>query len=56
MEIKRSGSQPSNKGSNEWFTGDVAIDLLFRHPNQRGFVGRTLHSSQVLAQHGTPIL
>lgn len=32
MEIKRSGSQPSNKGSNEWFTGDVAIDLLFEAP------------------------
>jgi quercetin dioxygenase-like cupin family protein len=29
MEIKRSGSQPSAKGSAEWFTGNVRIDPLF---------------------------
>ncbi len=29
MEIKRSGSQPSGKGPNEWFTGTVRIDPLF---------------------------
>jgi quercetin dioxygenase-like cupin family protein len=29
MEIKRSGSQPSNKGSADWFTGTVRIDHLF---------------------------
>ena len=29
MEIKRSGSQPSGKGSDEWFTGTVRIDPLF---------------------------
>jgi len=28
MEIKKSGSQPSAKGSREWFTGDVRIDPL----------------------------
>jgi quercetin dioxygenase-like cupin family protein len=28
MEIKRSGSQPSGKGSAEWFTGNVHIDSL----------------------------
>jgi quercetin dioxygenase-like cupin family protein len=28
MEIKKSGSQPSAKGSTEWFTGDVRIDPL----------------------------
>jgi quercetin dioxygenase-like cupin family protein len=28
MEIKRSGSQPSNKGPVEWFTGTVRIDPL----------------------------
>lgn len=32
MEIKRSGSQPSNKGSAEWFTGTVRIDPLFSAP------------------------
>src|ERR1700722_14188868 len=29
MEIKRSGSQSSNKGPGDWFTGDVRIDPLF---------------------------
>jgi len=32
MEIKRNGSQPSNKGSEEWFTGDVRVDPLFDAP------------------------
>ncbi len=30
MEIKRSGSQPSTKGSAEYFTGTVRIDPLFQ--------------------------
>jgi quercetin dioxygenase-like cupin family protein len=30
MEIKRSGSQPSTKGSVDWFTGAVRIDPLFQ--------------------------
>lgn len=29
MEIKRVGTQPSNKGPAEWFTGTVRIDPLF---------------------------
>jgi quercetin dioxygenase-like cupin family protein len=29
MEIKRSGAQPSGKGSADWFTGVVRIDPLF---------------------------
>ena len=33
MEIKRSGSQPSNKGPADWFTGAVRIDPLFQ-PSQ----------------------
>jgi len=32
MEIKRIGSQPSNKGPADWFTGTVRIDSLFQ-PN-----------------------
>ena len=32
MEIKRSGSQPSQKGPAEYFTGTVRIDPLFQ-PN-----------------------
>jgi quercetin dioxygenase-like cupin family protein len=30
MEIKRIGSQPSNKGPADWFTGAVRIDPLFQ--------------------------
>jgi quercetin dioxygenase-like cupin family protein len=32
MEIKRSGSQPSTKGSADWFTGTVRVDPLFEAP------------------------
>ena len=32
MEIKRSGSQSSNKGSADWFTGTVRVDPLFAAP------------------------
>jgi quercetin dioxygenase-like cupin family protein len=32
MEIKRSGSQSSSKGSTEYFTGSVCIDPLFEAP------------------------
>ena len=30
MEIKKAGSQPSNKGSADWFSGTVRIDPLFQ--------------------------
>jgi quercetin dioxygenase-like cupin family protein len=30
MEIKKTGSQPSNKGSADWFSGTVRIDPLFQ--------------------------
>ena len=33
MEIKRSGSQPSRKGEEEYFTGSVRIESLFE-PNE----------------------
>ena len=32
MDIKRSGSQPSNRGPADWFTGTVRIDPLFSPP------------------------
>ena len=32
MEIKRSGSQPSGKGSSGYFTGTVRLDTLFEAP------------------------
>ncbi len=33
MDIKRSGSQPSSLGSNEYFSGNVRIDPLFDAPD-----------------------
>jgi len=30
MEIKRNGTQPSSKGSADWFTGTVRVDPLFQ--------------------------
>jgi quercetin dioxygenase-like cupin family protein len=38
MDIRRSGSQPSGKGPQEWFTGTVRIDPLFSAP-EPGRVG-----------------
>lgn len=32
MDIKRSGAQPSAKGSADWFTGTVRLDPLFSPP------------------------
>ena len=32
MDIKRAGSQPSAKGSPDWFSGAVRIDALFQAP------------------------
>lgn len=32
MEIRRIGSQPSIKGLDEWFTGQVRLDPLFQAP------------------------
>lgn len=32
MQLKRTGSQPSIKGSPDYFTGDVRIDPLFSAP------------------------
>ncbi len=32
MEIKRAGSQPSNQGPADWFTGTVRIDPLHTAP------------------------
>ena len=33
MDIKRCGTQPSNKGPADWFTGIVRIDPLFTAPD-----------------------
>jgi quercetin dioxygenase-like cupin family protein len=42
MEIKRIGSQPSNKGSAEYFTGAVRIDPLFQAPEPGRVTGATV--------------
>jgi quercetin dioxygenase-like cupin family protein len=42
MEIKRSGSQPSNKGSAEYFTGTVRVDPLFKTSPPARVVGVTV--------------
>ena len=40
MELKRSGSQPSGKGPDEYFTGMVRIDPLFDAPDPARVLGR----------------
>jgi quercetin dioxygenase-like cupin family protein len=42
MEIKRSGSQPSTKGSTEYFTGAVRIDPLFQANDPTRAVGASV--------------
>ncbi|OSJ18209.1 cupin [Bradyrhizobium canariense] len=33
IDIKRNGSRPSQKGSEDWFTGNVRVDPLFQAPD-----------------------
>jgi quercetin dioxygenase-like cupin family protein len=42
MEIKRIGSQPSTKGSAEYFTGTARIDPLFQTHNPARAVGASV--------------
>jgi quercetin dioxygenase-like cupin family protein len=42
MQIKRCGSQPSVKGSADWFTGTVRIDPLFQAPDPASVQGATV--------------
>ena len=39
MQIKRNGSQPSQTGPSDWFTGKVRIDPLFQAPGPAVFGG-----------------
>jgi len=39
MDIKRNGSQPSGRGSAEWFTGTVRTDSLFASPAPARAIG-----------------
>jgi quercetin dioxygenase-like cupin family protein len=42
MEIKRVGTQPSNRGPADWFTGTVRIDPLFQAKDQARAVGASV--------------
>jgi quercetin dioxygenase-like cupin family protein len=42
MEIKRNGSQPSAKGTVEYFTGAVRIDPLFEAPDPARVLGASV--------------
>jgi quercetin dioxygenase-like cupin family protein len=42
MDIKRTGSQPSTKGSAEYFSGTVRIDPLFKANNPAQVVGASV--------------
>jgi quercetin dioxygenase-like cupin family protein len=33
IDIKRNGSRPSQKGSSDWFTGNVRVDPVFQAPD-----------------------
>jgi len=42
VDIKRSGSQPSGKGPDDYFTGTVRIDPLFQAPDPARVVGASV--------------
>jgi quercetin dioxygenase-like cupin family protein len=57
MEIQRIGSQPSAKGSSQWFTGIVRIDPLFQAPDPARTQGAsvTFEPSARTAWHTHPL-
>lgn len=57
MDIKRSGSQPSGKGPNEYFTGTVRIDPLFeaRDPARASGASVTFEPGARTAWHTHPL-
>jgi len=42
MEIKRCGSQPSGKGPEQYFTGNVRVDPLFEPPAPARLLGASV--------------
>ncbi len=42
MQIKRVGTQPSVKGTSQWFTGTVRVDPLFQAPEPSRLQGITV--------------
>src|ERR1051326_8909244 len=57
MDIKRTGSQPSTKGSTEYFTGSVRIDPLFQAAAPARAVGArvTFEAGARTAWHTHPL-
>ena len=57
MDIKRSGSQPSTRGSTEYFTGSVRIDPLFQanHPGRAVGASVTFEPGSRTAWHTHPL-
>jgi quercetin dioxygenase-like cupin family protein len=57
MKIHRSGSQPSQKGSADWFTGDVRIDPLNTAPApaRHGAASVTFEPGARTAWHSHPL-
>ena len=57
MDIKRSGSQPSTKGSAEYFTGTVRIDPLFQaiDPARAAGASITFEPESRTAWHSHPL-
>jgi quercetin dioxygenase-like cupin family protein len=57
MEIKRSGSQPSNNGPSEWFIGEVRIDPLFQPSEPARIAGNsvTFEAGARTAWHTHPL-
>jgi quercetin dioxygenase-like cupin family protein len=57
MEIKRIGSQPSGKGSADYFTGTVRVDPLFQAPEPARGAGAsvTFETGARTAWHTHPL-
>ena len=55
MKIKRNGSQPSIKGSAEWFTGSVRIDPLFEESARTRGASVTFEPGARTAWHIHPL-
>ena len=55
MELKRNGTQPSAKGPDEYFTGNVRIDPLFEAPNPARARGASVTFEPALGRLGTGI-
>ena len=57
MKIKRNGSQASNKGPSDWFTGTVRIDPLFAptEPARTGAASVTFEPGARTAWHTHPL-